>query len=151
MRIAPWLLGALLAACGSPEPGEQNSSAHESASEKGAPPVRAEVPQPEGIPAAFHGVYDRSLEACGRPSEYRLIVSADALRFHESLGAVRSVTLESANAVSITAGFEGEGESWTAVQRLALDEAASSLTVTGADHSTTRVRCRGPSASPSGG
>lgn len=93
------------------------------------------------IPRAFRGIYDASLEACGRPSEDRLVVGPRELRFHESIGAVRQVRVDSEAAIQLTADFEGEGERWTAVHRVELGGGGERLTVVGEGTRLTRVRC----------
>jgi hypothetical protein len=114
----------------------------------GAPPAALPAEGPaapartaKAIPAAFHGTYDQSAETCARPSEYRLNVSAGELRFHESIGAVRSVAIEGPDTVSVDADFQGEGESWRAVQRLARD--GDRLTISGDGTNAVRIRCPG--------
>ena len=149
---------AMLAACGSDdgrsdnaagEPAAANDTAappaaNEAAAVPKATPPPAAGPEPAGaaaIPTPFHGVYDASREACGRPSEYRLTVSARELRFHESIGAVRSVVADGPDAIRINADYQGEGESWSNVQALRLADGGATLTVTGEGTSLTRVRC----------
>lgn len=110
----------LLAACGAPPPGRQPANE---------------------IPPAFRGVYDSTVEACARPSENRLTVSAGELRFHESIGTVREVTVEGPRAIRVASDFQGEGESWQAAHRLRLADGGATLTVTGKGTSLARVRC----------
>ena len=93
------------------------------------------------IPAAYHGVYDGSLEACARPSDQRLTVSARELRFHESIGSVRSVAWGGTGAIAVEADYEGEGERWRNLRILSLAENGARLTVKGEGDSLVRVRC----------
>ena len=93
------------------------------------------------IPAAYHGVYDGSLEACGRPSDQRLTVSARELRFHESVGTVRSVAWGGTGAIAVEADYEGEGERWRNLRILSLAENGAKLSVKGEGDSLVRVRC----------
>lgn len=95
----------------------------------------------DSIPAAFHGVYDGSLEGCARPSIERLTVSARELRFHESSGAVRSVAYGGSDAIAVEADYEGEGERWRSLRILALAENGTRLTVKGEGTRLERVRC----------
>jgi hypothetical protein len=93
------------------------------------------------IPAAYRGVYDGSLEACARPSVERLTVSARELRFHESVGSVRSVAFGGTGAIAVEADYEGEGERWRSLRILSLAENGARLTVKGEGTSLVRVRC----------
>ena len=161
MRFAMLLLAAAgLAACDSAPVNETSDAAPlQPGSSSGDPAPPAAVAPPaaspaEGpgatasaaaIPAAFHGVYDQSRENCARPSQYRLTVSAGELKFHESIGAVRSVAVEGPNAISVDADYQGEGESWRTTQRLVRD--GDRLTISGDGTTTVRVRC--PSSLPS--
>ncbi len=95
----------------------------------------------DAIPAAFHGVYDGSAEACGRPSDGRLAVTARELRFHESIGSVRAVTSESAARIRVEADYQGEGEKWRNSHQLRLSGDGSKLTISGDGTSFDRVRC----------
>ena len=115
-----------------------------------APAEEPEVPVPgslvTSIPDAFVGTYDENVEACGRPSQYRLQLSAKALRFHESLGTVAEVRVDSPTSVSVTADYEGEGQKWRSVLQLDLTDDRATLVVSGDGTSFTRVRC--PAAAP---
>lgn len=95
----------------------------------------------ESIPAAYRGVYDGSLEACARPSDQRLTISARELRFHESVGTVRSVAWGGTGAIAVEADYEGEGERWRNLRILSLAENGARLTIKGEGASLTRVRC----------
>src|SRR5687767_6119469 len=149
------LLAALLplAAC-APEKAAETST-NETAASPATPPSPAAAPagpsaattppprpaMEDAIPAAFHGRYDASREACGRPSDGRLTVSAGELRFHESIGSVRKVASGPAGAIRVEAVYQGEGESWRSTRLLSLSEDGDSLTVTGDGTSMVRVRC----------
>lgn len=143
MRSLAAALLVLLAGCESPVPQSNETGVNGSAASE-APIVQPGSVEPgrvEAVPAPFHGVYDRSLEACSTPSEYRLTISAGHLRFHESIGVVRSVAVEGPDTIRVSADFQGEGESWTADQQLRLSGAGSNLTVTSNGTNTDRVRC----------
>ena len=94
------------------------------------------------IPGRFHGFYDRDRVACASAgSEERLQVSAESLRFHESIGQVRGISPEDDGAILVEADFQGEGESWRNILRLSLG-AGGTLTVTQPDGSSlTRIPC----------
>jgi hypothetical protein len=138
----------MLAACGTPAPKGDEAAADPPAAAadnavRPAPvsPPPAPAPRKAAIPPAFHGDYDESREACGRPSQYRLTVSAGELHFHESLGSIREVVVESPDSIRVTADYQGEGESWRAAHRLRLGEGGARLTVDGEGVSFTRSRC----------
>jgi hypothetical protein len=107
-----------------------------------------EVPEPKqasaaAVPDAYHGTWEETPADCDAPSELRLRISAGELRFYESIGTVTAVAPVESNVISVTADFQGEGESWSAVRELRLFDAGASLTVTGDGEMQTRVRCPG--------
>lgn len=139
----------LLAACGPSEPVNRSEAVvapppvvatHDGAAARPAPAPAPDRPS-AAIPAPFHGVYDASREACGRPSDGRLTVTSGALRFHESIGTVRGVTAAGAGAVTVEADYQGEGESWRSVRELRLAEGGDGLTISGDGTTFARVRC----------
>lgn len=149
----------LLAGCASGESGQTQAgkadespasaapaSSHGSHASHGGSPASDTPTHPhtsvDSIPAAYRGVYDASLEACARPSDQRLTVSARELRFHESVGTVRSVSYGGGfGAIAVEADYEGEGERWRNLRILTLTENGARLTVKGEGTSLTRVRC----------
>jgi hypothetical protein len=147
-------VGALPLACQPPEGGEDATgqggniiaTPDSSSGAPGAEPVAPLAPAPieavgKTLPPAFHGAYDESGEACGRPSEYRLVVTQSELRFHESIGTVRSVSVQDRRTVTVNADYQGEGQSWRNARRLELSEDGGTLTVAGEGTSLARVRC----------
>ena len=157
MRAALLLLAAAgLAACDSASvnestdaaPLQPGSSSGDPAPPAAAPPAASPAEGPAAsasataIPAPFHGIYDQSREDCARPSQYRLTVSAGELRFHESIGTVRTVALEDPNRILVDSDYQGEGESWQTRQRLVRD--GDRLTISGDRTSLERVRCPAP-------
>jgi hypothetical protein len=140
------MVAVLLAGCAMDESGRsgEGKAAAAPASHTASPP--ASGPQhphsiATSIPAAYHGVYDRSPEACARPSADRLTVSARELRFHESIGSVRSVAYGGSGAIAVEADYEGEGQRWRNLRILTLAGNGASLTVHGEGSSFVRVRC----------
>ncbi len=91
------------------------------------------------IPEAFRGTYDQNEEGCARPSEYRLTVDAGELRFHESIGKVRSVKVLAPKEIEVLADYQGEGEAWQNVRTLELD--GKRLTISGEGTRIDRLRC----------
>jgi len=153
MAFRPLILLALLptalAACGEREAAnEALPSGHEPAAPAAAspaagvgPPTHPKPTRSDTIPARFHGLFDASASACGKPGEYRLAVSAKELRFHESAAIVRSVTIDSPDSIHVAGDYQGEGESWKATRQLRLSEGGSKLTVAGDGTELVRIRC----------
>ncbi|HET9427834.1 MAG TPA: hypothetical protein VFO69_05690 [Allosphingosinicella sp.] len=142
MRLLPWLLAGLMAGCGSTSTVENESVTQEAEPSARKQTTAKAITPTDHIPVAFHGVYDRDPESCSSRSIYRLTVSAGQLRFHESLGTVRSVVMESDDVVRIGVDYEGEGETWSATQQLRLSDSGARLTVLGPGSTqTARIRC----------
>lgn len=139
----------LISGCASGQSGQTNGGKADEAHADHA--AHAGSPSPRGpehphsysnsIPAPYHGVYDLSLEACARPSIEQLTVSARELRFHESVGAVRSVAYGGSGAIAVEADYEGEGQRWRNLRILKLSDNDSRLTVQGNGDRLDRVRC----------
>lgn len=84
------------------------------------------------IPARFHGEWNADPDACGTgSSESRLRISADRIRFYESVGVVEDVDIESDRVITVEARYQGEGDTWSDERRLSLSSDGSSLTVSG--------------------
>ncbi len=145
---------AMIAACGTGDGGDvgnageprSNAAAPPPAADQAAAPEAANPPPPapsqaQAIPPAFQGVFDAPRDACAGPSEYRLTVAPGELRFHESIGIVRSVTEDGPDAIRVAADYQGEGESWNNVRTLRLSDGGMTLTITGEGTSLTRYRC----------
>jgi hypothetical protein len=137
-------LAVLLAGCATGEGGETIAGKPDEAPAAQAVPS-ARAPhlheQWDSVPAAYHGVFDGSPEACARTSDQRLTVSAGELRFYESVGTVRSVGFGGSGALAVEADYEGEGERWRNLRILSLSEAGSRLTIKGDGASLDRIRC----------
>ena len=96
------------------------------------------------IPARWHGYWAANEAGCREPDAHiqGLTISADELRFHESIALPRSVETLDADSIRVESGYEGEGQQWTATQVLRLSNGDASLRVDGPDGaSMTRVRC----------
>jgi hypothetical protein len=145
---------AMIAACGSDDGGNADTAGPTPANDAPAPPpadaAAAAAPDRQAasapglgqaIPPAFQGVFDAPRDACAGPSEYRLTVAGGELRFHESIGTVRSVTVDGPDAIRVAADYQGEGESWSNVRTLRLSDGGMTLTITGEGTSLTRYRC----------
>ena len=153
---------ALLAGCQVPETPQENGGASEAViatpdSSSGSPinteaaaeasntasaPAPAVPVRAGSIPPVFHGRYDESRAACARPSEYRLVITASELRFHESIGKVRGVAVEGPVTASVTADYRGEEESWSNTRQLLLSKDNGSIMISGDGTAITRIRCQ---------
>jgi hypothetical protein len=138
---------ASLAACGPPDKADVTTEDNFIASEEQAAPApEAKVPahsaiQSAAIPAAFLGVYDRDEAACTAPGEYRMEVRPGEIRFHESIGKVRKVTILDQDRASVEAAYQGEGESWSNVRELRLSDGGRTIAVSGDGADIVRHRC----------
>ena len=121
---------------GTGEPAANASHAAPAARTKSPPPATGKT-----IPAALLGVYDASLDSCAKPSDSRLAVSPTELRFHESIGTVRRVTVNGPGTVTVEADYQGEGESWRGRRELSLSNGGATLTIGGDRTTMVRVRC----------
>lgn len=162
-RLSILLATLSLAGCGAPPP-EQSDPPNEIATERQEMPAESEgasthgddTPVPrEGngseatprslaeIPTGFRGRWDSSREACAQAaSEMRLVVSADNLRFYESVGQVLVVRPQEEDRVAVDLRTTGEGETRTESRTLSMTSDGR-LTVESGGTSATRVRCAG--------
>lgn len=157
------ILAAALAGCGGPDPVAENA-----ADAAALPEVEAQPPDPmtgagdvepanavppraagragAGIPRALRGRWALSPGDCvlSTPSPSVLIITADALQFHESVARPVSDVDSAADFISGQFAFVGEGESWTRFQSLQLRGADQLIRAqTSPPQSYTYVRCSG--------
>ncbi len=93
-----------------------------------APTAPAPSPDPSQIPAAFHGEWNASLSACGSgANDSRLRIEGGRVRFHESAGEVKSVTVHSDREITVVARLTGEGQSWDHARRWRLSSDGATL------------------------
>lgn len=107
--------------------------------------ILTEAPAPGSdnrIPEPFHGTWDESAESCRQASDARLVIGPDELRYHESLGKVELVQVRPDNEIVLRLAVSGEGDHWTATERLALAADGSELYDRGQQPAFVRVRCR---------
>jgi hypothetical protein len=146
MRIFP-VFGAaamLIGGCG-PQGG------NEAETNRAAAPPAAPAPEPTGngsaalaapkasepfipvsgttIPAAFQGVYERRVANCGGPSQERTTITPTELRWHETIGKVRSTLHRRENELEVNADYQGEGEFWHSNRLLTLDQGGARLVI----------------------
>jgi hypothetical protein len=139
-------VAALLAGCANKESGPAVAGKADESHAHHAAPSPAEGPQhphsfSDNVPTAYHGVYEGSLQACARPSDQRLTVSAQQLRFHDRIGSVRNVAFGGTGAIAVEADYEGEGERGRSLRILRLIDNGTRLNVKGEGDSVDRVRC----------
>ena len=109
--------------------GNGDEPADDDADDRGNDPASDDV---AGIPARFHGEWNADPDACGTgSSESRLRISADRIRFYESVGVVKDVEIESDRVITVEAQYRGEGDTWSDERRLSLSADGNSLTVSG--------------------
>lgn len=112
--------------------------------------ARAPVPRPAGenaddipgIPVTFHGRWGVDAEACRNPdaSIEGITITADELRFHESIGTPTRMVEEGDDRVRLSVDYEGEGQQWTS--RQSLQRNGDRLTLRGPDDvELHRVKC----------
>jgi ferric-dicitrate binding protein FerR (iron transport regulator) len=145
-QALPALAAVLVAGCGRTQADQDANAAIATPVAADAPANAGEPPPPppstgKTIPATLLGVYDASLEACGKPSDAHLTVAPTELRFHESIGTVRQVVAAGADTVSVEADYQGEGERWRSRRELKLGDGGATLTVSGDGTRLVRVRC----------
>lgn len=135
MRLALSITAALaLAACGRPDAvaEEENTASLPSVgtdapSATGARPDNA-IATPSGavaaaaIPPSLHGRWGLTPGDCmtSHGSEGLLTISANQIRFHESVAVPSAGVQTSANSISGDFAFTGEGENWTRHQTFEL-------------------------------
>ena len=106
------------------------------------PPAEPAPALATSIPARFLGLWAADEAGCRTPpaSIEWLRVTPEALRFHESLGAVRAVRPRGDDAVELDLDFDGEGQQWQATRLLR--RTGDVLTLSGEDMPPiSRTRC----------
>ena len=157
MRIFPVFGAAAVAilagGCGPRQEGgePENNLAAAAPAENG--PAEAEAPKASAafepvrgttIPAPFLGVYDRTLAQCSGPSQERTTITPGELRFHETIGKVRSTLLRRENELEVLADYQGEGEYWRSNRLLTLSQGGARLVIDGDGTSPAMMRVRCP-------
>lgn len=139
-RLLLSFLLTTLAACGESAP-PAPAPAPAPATAPLPPPAQPEAPAGAAIPPRFHGEWTRDPADCGRSSETRLRISADRVRFHESSGAVQSVTVHSDQEITVTAELTGEGTTFRNQRRWQLSPDAGTLRDVTEGAGLVRQRC----------
>ncbi|QCO67599.1 hypothetical protein E5843_07115 [Luteimonas yindakuii] len=130
------LSGELTVDGNGPHPGCARPAAMPAPGERGADPTGAL------LPAVFGGRWAPDAAACADPASIEaIVITGDAIRFHESVGRPREVRMEGDDAATVVFAYEGEGDQWESEQRLRLPE-ADTLEITGPEElRLQRVRC----------
>lgn len=120
-----------------------SAPANSSATPAAAPTL--ETRAVSAIPDQFVGVWDAVGGSCDESSEMRLEVSQQRLEFYESVGEIRSVSMEGDYPI-VQMAMTGEGESWDEARRLFIDNSGYlHLTEPGSNRAVTdtpRARCQ---------
>jgi hypothetical protein len=104
---------------------------------KSEPPL-SKKESPTVIPAAFLGEWNADKAACGTGlSDTRLRIEPKRLRFYESDGAVKRVTVHDDRSATVEASFSGEGQRWNDAVEMVLSRSGDELTI----GDLTRSRC----------
>ena len=139
MRFSPYLVLSCVALSACAEPIEDRPEAEETmipVEPDGGIGDGAE-PLPEAldsaIPAAFHGRWGINPGDCtdeNGDAKGSIQVSADQLRFYESVATIGTVSENDDGVIRATYDFTGEGEEWSRDIKLALSEDGTELTRT---------------------
>jgi hypothetical protein len=126
---------------------EDAFNGHLQAAKGGAEPPSLSAKSPQAnaggdgatvIPRAFVGEWNTDPGACGTGlSDTRLRIESGRLRFYESDGDVRDVTVHNSRSVTVNASFSGEGQTWNDTVQMTLSRSGNELTIDG----FTRTRC----------
>jgi hypothetical protein len=134
--FSPLAVLFLMAACGNPNGGSDDSPSDSEASETSKPV------EPDGgigngagppgdnvnaagtalanrIPTRFHGAWDYVEGSCSLDSDMRMEISGSEIMFYESIGTVTATEAEGDDVI-VTLAMEGEGETWEQQTRLSL-------------------------------
>lgn len=150
MRSTPLILSLLcvipLAACSGGRDDVDNATANVAEAMPGNEVTAAPPGEPRrlgGIPEGFLGAWNFALEDCGdAASEGKLVMAADAIEYYESAATVEAVSSTSPGSIVVTAGFSGEGETWTERLAYELNATGDRLTTTTEDGNVSvRMRC----------
>lgn len=93
-------------------------------------PAEADSERQSGIPVAFRGRWGMTSADCdlSRSDTKGLVtVSANELKFYESLGRLKQITQVSPTEVKARFDFSGEGQNWTKDMTLKLDQGGTIL------------------------
>ena len=115
-------LALVLSAC---EPTE--IAATPAAPEPPAQTARARLPAT--FPAAFRNKWDKSAEACATAGTQVVTVREGEIQFFQSMGKIKSIAGDRADAVRFEGRFPGEGDAWDGSMRLEMSPAGDTLKI----------------------
>jgi hypothetical protein len=82
------------------------------------------------FPAAFRGKWDKSAEACADGESTQVVtVREGEIQFFESMGKIKSIAGDGANAIRFEGAFSGEGDTWDGSMRLEMSPAGDTLKI----------------------
>lgn len=141
-KIIALLLLTTVAACSG---GESKDKAEAPAIDAAAPDDAASTAA-SAIPDYLQGIWAMTATSCAEGSDTRISVTANEIRFYESVATITKVEAGDMDSVVVDADLSAEGESSKVQYTLAPAEAGTKLTVTelgdgGLDNDY--VRCEG--------
>jgi hypothetical protein len=141
MTIALLLALASAAATASPAPpsAEANEAAmmkaDDEAVRRGFTRVR------RTIPAAFQGVFRRTLDECGQESDSALVVRPTHIATATGEGDVQTVHVEAPRKIVVTSIYDGHGQVWEQTDTILLGRDGDRIAFQPATGPDTRLRC----------
>lgn len=140
MRTLALIAALSLAACNQ----AQETAANEAAA-PAAPVPAASAPDPVQpgrgvVPIAFQGEWNADLSACGSgTNDSRLDIGTDTIRFYESGGRIKSVSVWDSGDVTLLADITRDGQTTEGAYTYRLS--ADGLTLTDLNGGLTRQKC----------
>jgi len=133
------LLPLLLAACSPSKPANPVAASVETIS-AAVSELSETAPAVTTFPVSFQGRWDADQAACKLDSsDMRLTIEEKALRFWESGGEVKAVTVATPDDITAQVAMSGEGEQWDKTLHMVLSNGGNTLTI---DDGKTGVRVR---------
>jgi hypothetical protein len=141
MRNLALLAVLALAACNQAQAPAQNEAAAPAAQRPAPAATLAPAQSERGVvPAAFQGEWNADLADCGSGmNDSRLEIGPDTIRFYESSGRIKSVSVWDSGDVTVLADVTGEGETRETTHTFRLSD--DGLTLTDLNGGLVRQRC----------
>ena len=140
MRTLALIAALSLAACNQGQEPAANEAAVPAAP---APAASASDPVQPGrgvVPVAFQGEWNADLSACGSGThDSRLDIGTDTIRFYESGGRIKSVSVWDSGDVTLLADIAGEGQATEGTYTYRLS--ADGLSLTDLNGGVVRKKC----------
>ena len=93
------------------------------------------------IPAAFQGVFRRTLEECGQESDSALVVRPTHIVTPTGEGDVQTVHVEAPRKIVVTSIYDGHGQVWEQTDTILLGRDGDRIAFQLASGPDTRLRC----------